>query len=82
MNEKLILNNGTELEGHLMEVGRLFLYMNNISMTDAFELLNKPENTTVITWERYGETGTVTGYDHLTSISEEAGGMVSASLIK
>ena len=82
MDEKLILNNGTELEGHLLEADRLFLYLSNISMADAFALLNKPANTKVITWERYGNTGTVEGYKHLKSISEEADGIISASLTK
>lgn len=82
MDEKLRLNNGTELEGHLLETERLFLYLYNISMSDAFALLNKPANTKVITWERYGNTGTVEGYRHLKSISEETDGMISASLTK
>ena len=81
--EKLILNNGDELSGHLLESdGRLFIYMYGISMADAFALLIEPENTKTIHWERYGEKGTVRGYKHLKAISEETGGMVSASLVK
>lgn len=82
MDEKLILNNGTELTGHLIESDRLFLYLYDITLAEAFRLLDKPANTRVITWERYGNTGTVEGYKHLKSISEETGGMISASLVK
>ena len=81
--EHLILNNGTELNGHLLETdGKLFLYMYGISLEDAFTLLIDPKNTKVIHWERYGDNGTVKGYKHLTAISEETGDMISAVLKK
>lgn len=83
MDEKLTLNNGEEVQGHLLETDtRLFLYLYEISLADAFALLIEPENTKIIKWERYGTKGTVRGYKHLVSISEESGGMISASLKK
>lgn len=83
MDEKLTLNNGDELHGHLLETEtRLFLYLYEISLADAFAELIEPENTKIIKWERYGDKGTVRGYKHLVSISEESGGMISASLKK
>ena len=72
--EKLTLNNGDELQGHLIETdGRLFLYLNGISMADAFGLLIDPENTKIIRAERYGQKTTVRGYKTLYSISNENG---------
>lgn len=83
MNEKLTLNDGTELHGHQVETEiRLFLYLYDITLTDAFPLLNDPAKTSVISWTQYGETGEVKGYNHLVSVSEEMGGMICASLKK
>lgn len=80
--EKLILNNGDELQGHLIESdGRLFLYMQGITLEEAFGLLIEPENTKVITEERYGNKKTVRGYTRLYSISDE-NGMICAALKK
>ena len=81
--DKVIMNNGDELNGHLIETEtRLFLYLFNISLSDAFGLLIDPENTKVIKWERYGAKGTVKGYKRLMSISEEQNSMICASLKK
>ena len=83
MDEKLILNDGTELKGHQIETEtRLFLYMFDITLEAAFDLLKDPEKTKVIKWARYGQTGTVRGYKKLMSISIETGDMSAASLKK
>lgn len=84
MDEKLILNDGTEIVGHLIQSGnRLILYMYEISLQDAFDLLIDPERTRVIKWTRYGEKGTLRGYKQLMAISVERGGaMICASLEK
>ena len=83
MDEKLTLSNGTEITGHLLETSSvLFLYMYGTTLQAAFNLLIVPENVVRIDWERYGETGSVSGYNHLKSISEERNGMVCAGLIK
>lgn len=80
--EKLILNNGDELQGHLIESnGRLFLYMQGITLAEAFGLLIEPENTKVIKEERYGRETTVRGYTNLYSISNE-NGLICAALKK
>ena len=82
MDEKLILKDGTELHGHQIETEiRLFLYVFDKTMAEVFELLNDPEKTKIITWNRYGETGKVTGYKRLMSISDE-NNMICASLKK
>ena len=83
MDEKLILRDGTELEGHLLETEtRLFVYVYNLTLAEAFEVFDDPDKTAEIEAEQYGQTKTVSGYNHMVSISEEAGGMVSASLRK
>ena len=83
MDEKLTLNDGTELEGHLIETDiRLFVYVWNRSLGDVFALLNDPEKTKKIVEERFGQSKTVKGYKRLMSISDEGNGMVSASLKK
>ena len=54
-----------------------------ITLAEAFELLIDPENTATIRWERNGETGTVAGYGHLYSVTEEMDGqMITAALKK
>ena len=81
--DKVILNNGDELNGHVLETEtRLFVYLFGISLTEAFELLNNPENTKMIKWERYGTKGTIKGYKRLMSISVEQDNMICASLKK
>lgn len=83
MNEKLTFNDGTEVQGHQLETEtRLFVYLFGVTLEEAFDLLKVPENTKVIKWERYGQTGTVRGYKILMSISVEQGGMIAASLKK
>lgn len=84
MDEKLTLNDGTEIVGHIIQSGsRLILYMYEIGLQDAFDLLIDPERTKVIRWTRYGEKGTLRGYKQLMSISVERGGaMICASLAK
>ena len=82
MDEKLILKDGTELHGHQIETEvRLFLYVFDLTLAEVFQLLIDPEKTKSITWERYGNTGKVTGYKRLMSISDE-NTMICASLKK
>ena len=84
MDEKLILNDGTEISGHMIQSGnRLFLYMYEIGLEDAFNLLIDPERTKAIKYQRYSDSGTVKGYKRLMSISVELDGtMICASLAK
>ena len=80
--EKITLNNGDELQGHLIETdGRLFIYLRGISLADAFSLLIVPENTRILKAEQFGKRVTVRGYKRLYSISDEDG-QVCAGLKK
>ena len=82
MNEVLILNDGTELAGHLLESGeKLYLYVTGVTLREAFELLDDPEKTKAIRAERYGAQSEYKGYKHLFCIREEAD-QVSAGLRK
>ena len=83
MEEKLTLNDGTELTGHLVENdSRLFVYVYDLTLAEVFELLNDPEKTKKIKAVRYGAEQTVRGYKHLCSVSEENNQMISAMLKK
>jgi len=77
--EYLTLSNGTELDGYAIEVDeKLYVYLNGITLADAFGHLINPEATAEITGNRFGEITVFTGYTHLQTVSEESGGMVSA----
>ena len=81
--ETLTLNDGTEIDGYFIVSGdRLFVYMKNISLTDAFSSLNDPEKTKVINQDRYGEKSSVFGFTHLYTITEESINTVSAAFKK
>lgn len=82
MDEKLILSDGTEWSGHMLESGgRLFVYVYGKNLTETFKKLNDPTKTAVIR-----ETGSVEkaaeGYTHLYSVTEESENMTSAALRK
>ncbi len=83
MDEKLTLNDGTVLPGYCIQDGRnLFVYLYSITLTDAFALLNDPQKTAEITEDQYEAHRVYSGFDHLSTVSEESGGMVSAVMIK
>lgn len=83
MQEKLILNDGTELAGHAIEDGDvLWVYLDNMTMVTGGPLLMDPEKTKIIKADRYGEKATYIGFDHLYCISEENNGQLSAGLKK
>lgn len=82
MNEKLILNDGTELTGHLVDAdGTLFLCIFSIGLQDAFNLLIEPDNVKTIKWQKDGAKGTVKGYKTLFLIAD-VNGMIDARLRK
>ena len=82
MDEKIKLNDGTEITGHLIDAGgTLFLYMFGIGLQDAFNLLIVPDNVKVIKWEKDGEKGTVKGYKTLFLVAN-INGMIDARLTK
>ena len=81
--EILVFANGQSFTGHCLETGgKLWLYLQNVSLADAFQTLCDPENTLTIRAVRYGKETIVTGYNHLFCVSEESGGTVNAGLRK
>ena len=71
MDEKLILNDGTEIQGHLIVMDNMvFLYMSNFGFEEAFYALKEPDNVEVIHWERFGKNGNVSGYTNLYALTE------------
>jgi len=86
--EKLILNDGTELEkSHAHEdtnVNMLFVYTeNNYTMKDVFDLLFDQEKAKKIVYNREdGQSATFRGYKRLIDVRDEGGGMITAALRK
>ena len=79
----LTLNDGTELNGHLVETdSRLFVYVYDLTLAEVFELLNDPEKTKKIKAVRYGAEQVVRGYKHLSSVSEESNGQMISAMLK
>lgn len=75
MDEKLTLNNGTEIEGHVLESNDvLFVYLTGgDDIRRCFDLFIEPENTSTIVANRYGEEKTYTGYTFLYSLDRDYG---------
>ncbi len=81
--ETLVFANGQSFTGHYLETGgKLWLYLQNVSLSEAFQTLCDPENTISIRAVRYGKETVVTGYTHLFCVSEESDGTVNAGLRK
>ena len=81
--ETLTFTNGQTVSGHCLESGgKLWLYMNGISFSDAIQLLLVPENFSTIRALRYGSESSITGYAHFYCISEENSGMINAGIKK
>ena len=83
MEETIRLSDGTVMSGNVIESdGRLYVYLNDTTLVAAFPLLANAEKTAVMVATQYGEETTYRGYSHLTAISEEDRGMVSAVMKK
>ena len=81
--ETVTFANSQTLSGHLLESNdRLWIYLNDVTLAAAYEILSIPENTSTIRSLRFGKEIEVTGYNHLYCISEESNNMVSAGLKK
>lgn len=80
---KLILKDGTELEGYPLETGsRLLLYIYNNTMRGVFDKLIEPGNTIVIRSKQNGTEETFRGYVVLYDIMHEVDGLICAGLKK
>ena len=85
MNEFLILNDGTRLlEAHAILSGStLWVYLDGeLTLAQAFNLLNDPEKTRHITANEYGAVSEYNGFTDLFCIRREDDGQVNAGLNK
>jgi hypothetical protein len=83
MQETLTMNDGTILAGHAFESdGRLYAYLDDSTMSDAFTIMNDPQKTIRIAANRYGEIAVYEGYNRLRSISLEDNNTISVVLKK
>ena len=82
MNEKLTLNDGTELENaSAILSGDLFLYIHDSDLQTVFDLLIDPENTEQIIYTRNNGTEvTYEGYTKLKAVTDEGTGLITAVL--
>lgn len=73
--EILILNDGTEVNGHIMEDGdgmKIFVYLDGKSVIEGVMLFT-PERASRITARNHGEEHVYEGYTDLWSASHEYG---------
>ena len=83
MPEKLTLNDGTELNGSVIDSGELFLYVNESDIQTVFNLLIDPEKTAVIIYtQNNADQETYRGYTKLIAVRDEGRGLITAVLRK
>jgi hypothetical protein len=74
--EILILNDGTELNGHILDDGEgraIFVYLDNMSVYDGVMLFADKEKTSKIKALNHGTEHEYTGFTQLWSVSQEFG---------
>lgn len=75
----LTLADGTILEGTCNENNnKLWVYLSHISLADAYVFLSNPAAMQTVVANEYGTITEYSGWTHLSCISEENGGNVSA----
>jgi len=81
--EQLILNDGTVIEGHAIRDGRsLYVYINQMTLAEGFAQLSDSTKTQRIVSKYFGDEEIFEGFTHLSNLSEQEGGMLSAILKK
>lgn len=74
--ETLTLNDGTEVNGHIIENGdelTIFVYLDGKTIIEGVTLFSDPEKTKRITALNHGEEQIYEGYTELWSASHEYG---------
>lgn len=74
--ETLTLNDGTVVDGTIMEDGygqQIYVYLTNMSMMQGFMLLSDQEKTRKIVANSYEEEKEYEGYTELTAINNQFG---------
>lgn len=80
----IILNDGTELNNSRVTKSgyNLFFYLHDITMEEAFNLMNDPEKTSKIIAISYGTETEYTGFTDLRNVTKEDSGMITGRLSK
>lgn len=80
MPEKIILNDGTEFDySSAILSGDLFLYLRGKTMTEVFNKLDVPQNTSSIQYvQMNGNIVTYEGFVKLIAVRDEGNGLISA----
>lgn len=82
MKDKIVLNDGTELDGSaVMDDNILWIDAEGITFGDLYSALSDPEKTKKISVHEYGVVNKRKGFTHLFYLREGAG-KVSAGLEK
>lgn len=74
--ETLTLNDGTVLNGHILESGNgfvIFVYLDGMSLAQGYTLFSDSENTSRIVAMSYGNEHIYEGFTELTAINSEYG---------
>ena len=74
--ETITLNDGTVLDGRVLEDGEgrmIFVYADNMSLPEGFQLFNDPAKTSKIVAFNHGATHEYVGYTKITAINSEFG---------
>jgi len=83
MEEKLRLNDGSEIPGRAIPSGDvLYVYLDNCTMDEGYPILSDPAKTRRIEAFSYGDRTEYKGYTHLFCLREESMGVLSAGLRK
>ena len=76
MVQQLILNDGTVLDGHIMDNGDgqiIFVYLHNMSVDAGYLIMRDPNKTSRIIFRSYGNEYVYTGYTKITHVDDEFG---------
>ena len=74
--ETITLNDGTILNGHILEDGfgqRIFVYIDGMSLMQGFMLMSNASKTSVMVANNRGTEHTYTGFTEIISIDSEYG---------
>ena len=76
MAETITLNDGTELQGHILENGDdriIFVYLDRLSLMDGFALMSDRNKTIRMVAMNHGNEHVYEGYTEIDSISSAFG---------
>lgn len=79
--ETLTMNDGKALNGHvLLSGGTLWFYLNDVTFSEAYEIMSDPGKTVRITANSYGAVMEYSGYVDLFCLRRENDGTITGGL--